>query len=252
VEVPVRRSANGHFNSNLGAAPASLLGCPFTPPDLIARRGALTATRIPVSSDLVQSCRNPPMNGVHSESIVFEPPGQWRKPFTVLGMSGSETEWVPVYARSMWDWRRILILSVVAMACGTIGGFLWGFGSRTVYDLGLPGGEISVVSAMLSGFVVAVIGLGVGVAASCGAIGVIALFDRKMRLDPISRSVVAAIGGGIAAFGLLSLVYRDASYQTQWWSFTGIAFVVTAATFVAVFIACRSSNVEKRASPASS
>jgi hypothetical protein len=70
--TPVRRSANGHFNSNLIAAPASLLGCPLTPPDLIARRGALTATRSSLSSCLGQSCRNPPTSDVHPESIVFE------------------------------------------------------------------------------------------------------------------------------------------------------------------------------------
>jgi hypothetical protein len=71
--VPEIRSANGHFNSNLVASPASLLGCPFTPPNLIARRGALTATRSSLSSRLVQSCRNPPTSDVHSESIVYGP-----------------------------------------------------------------------------------------------------------------------------------------------------------------------------------
>jgi hypothetical protein len=70
--VPVTRSANGHFNSNLIAAPASLLGCPFTPPDLIARRGALTATRSSLSSCLGQRCRDVPTSDVHPESIVFE------------------------------------------------------------------------------------------------------------------------------------------------------------------------------------
>jgi hypothetical protein len=142
----------------------------------------------------------------------------------------------------MLDWSKIAILSVIAAGAGTFGGFSVGFGTRAVYDLSLPAGELSLVSSLASGVLLAVLGLGVGVAASAGAIVTVALFGRKLRLRPFSRSLLASCGGGLASLGLLSFVYRDPSYVTEWWTLPWIAALVSAVAFVVVYLFCRSSR----------
>lgn len=133
----------------------------------------------------------------------------------------------------------IYVLSCIATAAGTVGGFFWGFGSRAVYDLGLPGGQISLVPALLSGILVAAIGLGAGIFASAGAIGAIAAFGRKPRMGTLPRAAVAAGGAGVAAFIFLSFVYRDASYVNHSWGLAMVASVVSAAAFAAILGVCR-------------
>ena len=147
----------------------------------------------------------------------------------------------------MWRWRIIFILSGIATAAGTVGGFFWGFGSRAVYDLGLPGGQISLVSAILSSILVAAIGLGAGIFASGGAIAAIAAFGRKPRMGEVPRAAVAACGAGLAAFTFLSFVYRDASYVNHSWGLATVAMVVTTAAFAAILIVCHVSSPEGRA-----